>query len=112
LSRDIADEGLGIPDDASTKRESFVTARSAAAVRESRYSAMLLEPDHEPVDDQELPPSRTAESSKSSPEHQQGTPQLPPVTHTPVFPRPSSRTSTYPPSFTTTAQCRSPDQSR
>lgn len=99
LSRDIADEGLGIPDDASTKRESFVTARSAAAVRESRYSAMLLEPDHEPVDDQEFPLSRTAESSKSSPEHQQGTPQLPPVTHTPVFPRPSSRTSTYPPSY-------------
>ncbi|KAG2347147.1 hypothetical protein BDR05DRAFT_958615 [Suillus weaverae] len=102
LSRDIADEGLGIPDDASTKRESFVTARSAAAVRESRYSAMLLEPDHEPLDDQEIPSSRTAESSKNSPEHQQEIPQLPPLPpaiHVPLLTRPQSRTSTYPPSY-------------
>lgn len=103
LSRDIADEGLCIPDDSSTKRESFVTARSAAAVRESRYSAMLLEPDHDPLDDEELPSGRTAESSKNSPEHQQGIPQLPTLppaaAHTPSLPRPSSRTSTYPPSY-------------
>lgn len=99
LSRDV-DEG--IPDDASTKRESFFTAQSAGAMRESRYSAMLLEPDHEPLDDQKPPSSRTADSSKNSPEHQQAIPQLPslpPATQTPLLPRPSSRTSTYPPSY-------------
>ncbi|KAG2159375.1 uncharacterized protein EDB93DRAFT_1115362 [Suillus bovinus] len=99
LSQDITD---AILDDASTKRESFVTARSAGAMRESRYSAMLLEPDHEPLDDQELPSSRTAESSKNSPERQKGIsqlPSLPPATQTPLLPRPSSRTSTYPPSY-------------
>ncbi|KAG1822366.1 hypothetical protein EV424DRAFT_794443 [Suillus variegatus] len=99
LSRDIAED---VPDDASTKRESFVTARSAGAVRESKYSAMILEPDYEPLDDQELPSSRTAESSKNSPECQQEIPQLPslpPATHTPLLPRASSRTSTYPPSY-------------
>lgn len=89
LPQDTAD------DDESTKRESFVTARSAGAVRESRYSAMLLEP----LDDQELPSSRTAESSKGSPEHQQETPQLPPPAHTHLLTRPQSRTSTYPPSY-------------
>lgn len=63
---------------------------------------MLLEPDHEPLDDEELPSGRTTESSKNSPEHQQGIPQLPalpPAAHTPLLPRPSSRTSTYPPSY-------------
>ncbi|KAG1737517.1 uncharacterized protein EDB91DRAFT_481315 [Suillus paluster] len=95
LSRDIDDEGLGILDDAS-KRESFVTARSAIAARESRYSAMVLDLDHELFNDQEDPSSQSAESSKHPPEHQQEIPQLPPAAHTQ---RPTSPTSTYPPSY-------------
>lgn len=100
LSRDIADEGLGIHDDTSTKRESFVTAPSAAAARESRYSAMLIDLDHEPLDGQEFTYNQPPTSFQESSELQHETPRLPSAAHTHLPARPTSRTSTYPPSYT------------
>jgi len=99
LTRDIADEGLGIHDDSSTKRESFVTAQSAIAVRESRYSALLLDLDHEPIDEEEFPYNESAASSRESFVPRNETPRPLPAARTHTPPRPTSRTSTHPPSY-------------
>lgn len=101
FTQNAADEGLGSHDDESTKRESFVTALSAGAARESRYSAMLIDLDHEPLDEEdEFLYNQPAESSQDLLEHQREMPRVPPVarTHSPT--RPASRSSTYPPSYT------------
>ncbi|KAJ8596329.1 hypothetical protein M405DRAFT_837240 [Rhizopogon salebrosus TDB-379] len=96
LSRDIVDEALGIHDDESTKRESFVTAPSAYAPRESRYSAMLLDLEYEPLDEEELSSNQPSDSSH---DYEHSTLRLPQAarTHSPT--RPVSRTSTHPPSY-------------
>jgi hypothetical protein len=96
LSRDIVDEALGIHDDESTKRESFVTAPSAYAPRESRYSAMLLDLEYEPLDEEELSSNQPSDSSH---DYEHSTLRLPQAarTHSPA--RPVSRTSTHPPSY-------------
>ncbi|OAX38054.1 hypothetical protein K503DRAFT_770863 [Rhizopogon vinicolor AM-OR11-026] len=101
FTRDIADEGLGSHDDESTRRESFVTAQSAGAPRESRYSAMLLDLDHEPLDEEseDLLFDQPAGSSQDPHEYEHDTPRPPPAarTHSPI--RPESRSSTYSPSY-------------
>ncbi|KAH7882974.1 hypothetical protein F5I97DRAFT_160243 [Phlebopus sp. FC_14] len=98
-SRELLDVAYDDADDVSDHRESFVTARTATA-RESRYSTAI---DHDDPGEilesactgQHPPPD--GDSQKQSELHV--LPQPPPLAHLITHPRPSSRTSSYPPSY-------------